>query len=135
MTLHNTLSIPENCHHDFLNCWISNSFLKEILYGTTAMSCVGRWESTHHFSRKAPNTLRTECMDRCTRDNLLGSHFLPPTLNGNNYGQFLENYFPVLLEDFPLQMRNNCILCMMVHQHIIHCMWGVFFMLHLNRTG
>lgn len=53
-------------------------------------------------------------------DNLLGSHFLPPTRNGNNYGKFLENYFPVLLEDLPLQMRNNCILCMMVHQHIIH---------------
>lgn len=41
-------------------------------------------------------------------DILLGPHFLPPTLTGNNYREFIENELPLLLEDVPLQLRNNC---------------------------
>ena len=40
-------------------------------------------------------------------DFLLGPIFLPPTLNGNNYTQFLETQLPILLEDVPLQIRNQ----------------------------
>ena len=41
------------------------------------------------------------------RDFLLGPIFLPPILTGDNYTQFLETQLPVLLEDVPLQIRNQ----------------------------
>lgn len=40
-------------------------------------------------------------------DFLVGSMFLPPTFNGNNYRQFLEIQLPTLLEDVLLQIRNQ----------------------------
>lgn len=42
-----------------------------------------------------------------TGDCLLGPHILPPTLNGIVYRNFLINYFPTILEDVPLETRQN----------------------------
>ena len=44
---------------------------------------------------------------RIIGDLLLGPIFLPPILTGDNYTQFLETQLPVLLEDVPLQIRNQ----------------------------
>jgi hypothetical protein len=40
-------------------------------------------------------------------DFLLGLIFLPPVLTGNNYTLFQETQLPLLLEDVPLQIRNQ----------------------------
>lgn len=40
-------------------------------------------------------------------DFLIGPVFLSPTLNDNNYRQFLRTQLPVLLENVPLQIRNQ----------------------------
>ncbi|XP_023313209.1 uncharacterized protein LOC111693200 [Anoplophora glabripennis] len=40
-------------------------------------------------------------------DHLIGPHFLPNRLNGADYRQFLEEVLPELLEDVPLQVREN----------------------------
>jgi len=45
-------------------------------------------------------------LDCIIGDFLVGPIFLPPTLNGNNYRQFLETQLPALLEDIPLQISN-----------------------------
>lgn len=40
-------------------------------------------------------------------DHLIGPSFLPNRLNGTNYRQFQGEELPALLEDVPLQVRQN----------------------------
>lgn len=40
-------------------------------------------------------------------NHLIGPHFLPNRLNGADYRQFLEEVLPELLEDVPIQLRQN----------------------------
>ncbi|EFN84728.1 hypothetical protein EAI_00011, partial [Harpegnathos saltator] len=39
----------------------------------------------------------------------IGPYFLPPRLNGERYGNFLERELPVLLADVPLHVRARLI--------------------------
>ena len=40
-------------------------------------------------------------------DQVIGPHFIEGNLNGNIYLNFLEEYLPLLLEDVPIETRQN----------------------------
>lgn len=102
----------------------SENFLKNILW--TDESCFDRdgitnYHNLHYWAPKAeanPKKLKPTASQRrfslnvwmgIIDDKLIGPHFLPRTLNGELYEDFLRNHLTPLLADIPEDRRANII--------------------------
>lgn len=119
--------LPEDAERRLTFCrWILESveinphFLHKVLWtdeSNFTRAGVVNYHNLHVWDHENPRCIRQSSFQHefsanvwigVISNNLCGPHFLPPRLNANLFHDFLENILPEVIEDVPLNLREEC---------------------------